>query len=477
MPSKRMPIPFTGQESKGKNVFLNSEECINYYPEPLKGSIILRGCPGKIERVDINQGDGKPVRAQIESAGFAWAVCYDGLFRYDTNFNVTQITGSMQLDDPVFMIENGLQIGIFGGDRAYYYTHATDTLAEITDSDFPGASSATYQDGYAIVSRPSTNQFFLSDLNDFSSWDALEFGSAAWRSDNLVRVLSDHRDLWMFCEKSTQIFYNAGTGTPPFTNMEGAEIESGCAAVNSVARGGSAVFWLGYDDEGSLAVMMSVGRQPRPISNVGITEAIEGYTTTSDAIGFTYAENNHVFYELTFPTEDITFVYDLTTNLWHRRSSIINNHAARNRISNHLFFNGKHMVGDYTNGKIYETSRDIYDEDGTVLIAQRTAPAITNNQDLITFNEIQILFGPGTGLVTGNTEDTDPHAILDWSDDGGETYGNSLDLPIGKTGEYKNRAIEYRLGQARNRVFRIRMSAAVERDIFGAFAMVEVDTA
>ncbi len=474
MPSKRIPIPFTGQHSKGKNVFMNSEECINYYPEAMKSLIVLRGCPGKLECVDV--GTNQSIDAQIVSQGYVFVVSGGRLHRYDKNYNTITIDGIMDVSAPIAMVENELQIGIFGGARGYYYTHATETLAEITDADFPGASTATYQDGYAIVSKPDSAQFYLSDLNDFSSWDGLEFSSASWKSDQLIRVFSYNRDLWLFGDDSVEIRYNAGTGTPPFRNIDGAEIEIGCAAPGSVASGGGVVFWLGNDAEGTRSVLAASARSPREISTTSITETIEGFTTVSDAIGFTYHENNHLFYELTFPTEDTTFVYDLATQLWHKRSTRSDiGTLGRNRINNHVYYDGKHMVGDYTNGKIYEMSRDYYDENGDDLIAQRSSPTITQNQDLMTFNEIQILFGPGTGITTGDSEDMEPKAILDWSDDGGITWGNALEIPIGKLGEYKNRAIEYRLGQARNRVFRIKVSAAVERDILGAFSQVEVD--
>ena len=50
-----------------------------------------------------------------------------------------------------------------------------------------------------------------------------------------------------------------------------------------------------------------------------------------------------------------------------------------------------------------------------------------------------------------------------------------MDGPLGKIGEYENRAKSRQLGQGRNWVFRIRISAAVRRVILGATMEAEKD--
>ena len=130
MPSRRIEIPFTGRHNKGENIFLNPEECINYFPELLNGKIVLRGTPGKTEIADL--ATNQAVRKMVVAEGFGWIVSRDTLFKIDKSWNVTTISGSMDLTENVFMIINPLQIGIFGGDKGYYYTHSTGILAGIT---------------------------------------------------------------------------------------------------------------------------------------------------------------------------------------------------------------------------------------------------------------------------------------------------------------------------------------------------------
>ncbi len=58
--------------------------------------------------------------------------------------------------------------------------------------------------------------------------------------------------------------------------------------------------------------------------------------------------------------------------------------------------------------------------------------------------------------------------MMQFSDDGGHTWSNELWTGMGKEGEYKNRAIWRKLGQARTRVYRIMISDPVKRIIIGA---------
>jgi hypothetical protein len=69
-----------------------------------------------------------------------------------------------------------------------------------------------------------------------------------------------------------------------------------------------------------------------------------------------------------------------------------------------------------------------------------------------------------------------PSMMLRWSDDGGFTWSNERDIPIGMSGQYKNRAIARQLGQSRDRVYEVSISDPVPRDIIGATLFAESST-
>ena len=73
--------------------------------------------------------------------------------------------------------------------------------------------------------------------------------------------------------------------------------------------------------------------------------------------------------------------------------------------------------------------------------------------------------------------DTSPQVLLRWSDDRGRTWGNPLSATMGATGKYLTSVQFQRLGLARDRVFELYWSAAVDTALQGAFLILEpVDT-
>jgi hypothetical protein len=145
----------------------------------------------------------------------------------------------------------------------------------------------------------------------------------------------------------------------------------------------------------------------------------------------------------------------------------------RQRANCLAYMGGMQVAGDYTNGKLYWQTRTAYADDAYPLVAVRRAPQVwdKNNRARVVHSRLQIDFFPGVGLVSG--QGSDPQAILTWSDDGGQTFGNEHLAPIGKQGETKNRAIWRRLGSSRDRVYEVRVSDPVKRDVAGASLVVQ----
>jgi hypothetical protein len=65
--------------------------------------------------------------------------------------------------------------------------------------------------------------------------------------------------------------------------------------------------------------------------------------------------------------------------------------------------------------------------------------------------------------------------MIRWSDDGGFSYGNEIDVPIGLVGDTRNRAIVYQCGEARDRVWEVNFSDPVPRDMIGATLFGEAE--
>jgi hypothetical protein len=369
---------------------------------------------------------------------------------------------------------NGSQILIVDGSAGYIITVSTSSIASIADADFPnGVKRCTYQDGYFIVSGKSGSpSFWINQTSyDGATWDALDFASAEGSPDNTIGVISDHRELWLFGENSAEVWVNTGSSDFPFQRSGNTFIEHGCAAAGTIAKADNTVFWLGADDRGQGIVWRADGYTPMRISTHALEVSLSGYTL-SDAFAFTYQQEGHIFYVLTFPTSGATWVFDAATQQWHERvwRNANTGVLGRWRANCSVFAHGYHLVGDWETGEVFALDLDTYTDNSAPILRLRAAQTAEDKQDRLFFSSLQVDMETGVGTPTG--QGLNPQLVLRWSNDGGHTWSNEKMVSIGKTGEYSARAKFNRLGHGRNRVWEISMTDPVKFSIFGAVAEV-----
>jgi hypothetical protein len=109
-----------------------------------------------------------------------------------------------------------------------------------------------------------------------------------------------------------------------------------------------------------------------------------------------------VFYVITGGGLTTSLVYDASTQLWHEKAYLNDcGDYEPHRAATHIFAFGKHLMGDYKSGKIYEQSLDILDDDGEEIRRERIFTHLSNENNRFKANEIQIDFEGGVGLTTG----------------------------------------------------------------------------
>lgn len=324
-----------------------------------------------------------------------------------------------------------------------------------------GATQVSWIDGYLILIQKNSNQFYVSEWNG-TAFDPLNFATAEGNPDNIVAQIALNRDLWLFNTQSTEIFTNTGNPDFPFERVQSGFIEQGCSAAFSVAKTAGVVFWLSRDESGSGMVMAAGGPTPQRISTHAIEQAISTYSDISTARGYTYQKDGHSFYVLNF--SEATWVYDLTTKLWHERAYLNDGILERHRGDTHAFLPnlGIHLIGDYQNNKVYELKESIKTDSGQEIKRLRSCPHISNEiLGRIFHTSLQVGMETGIGL-DGSAQGSDPKIMLRFSDDGGHTWSNEKQAAIGKLGNYKTRAIWRRLGQSRDRVYEVSVSDPID---------------
>jgi hypothetical protein len=363
------------------------------------------------------------------------------------------------------MDDNATTLVLVDGTTAGYTVDlAAGTTTAINDPAFYGADRVSYIDTYMIFNKPGTPQFYSSDSNSIT-FDPLWFANKVAYSDYLVTLAVAHREIWLLGQTTSEVWIDAGATQFPFQAMQGVFIDYGCAAKSSVAKTDNALFWLARDKTGQGIVMRGASYEAKRISTHAIETAISGYGAISDAIGYCYQQQGHVFYVLTFPTADKTWAFDIATGQWHERAWLDGDGVEHRHRSNcHAFAYGANVVGDWQNGNLYALDLNTYTDNGAPIKRVRGFPHMLADgrrviyRQFIADMQVGTTTAPGTAIVS-----------LRWSDDRGASWSNLIQGSLGATGEYLTSIQFQRLGMARDRVFEVAWSEPIPTALNGAF--------
>lgn len=431
-----------------------------------------------------------PIRGEYTLSNGAQAVVSGSEIYQSTALGVYAKAGDiLTASGPVSMADNGTQLCIVDGANGYIVSLSTGTVTQITSAGWTGADTVTFQDGYFIFNNPGTGQFYWSDLYDGLNEDPLNFITAEGSPDNTVAVLSNQRQLWVAGAKTIEVFWNSGSETT-FSRIDGAFIEYGCGAAQSLKKLANSIIWLGGGQNGAGIVWMAVGFQPKRISNHAVEYAIQKTGDISGATAWVYQVDGHNFYCLNLPGADVTWVFDISTGQWHERAYLVNGEFQRHRAECYSFAFDTHIVGDYENGNLYALDPEVRSDNGQPLKWVRRAPHLGANRKRIFYSRAELVARVGTGLdaqalyaefaygepdyeasdywesgILANK--LDPSVELRYSDDYGNTWSTPRRRSLGKIGEYAKRVYWDQLGQSRNRTFEISGSDPVKIALLG----------
>jgi hypothetical protein len=397
-----------------------------------------------------------------------WRVSATGAYSELGTFNTSS-------SGPAWMRNNQTQLCIVDGVTGYVYTPASNSFVPITDADFPGAGGLEYQDGYGLFFQPGTNKWFFSSINNFLTFDALDFYSKEATTDNIQAIRSLNREPSIFgVNKGTELWYNAGGDnsslqTPTFIRNVAGLINYGLASPKGVDdMDGTVMTWL--TDRGQL--VEARGTTTKVVSNQMFDREVAGdgslvypgYSTIGDCITFSYRDQGHIFQQFTFPTADVTWVLDGTTGLLLKRQSYkVAGGYGRHRANCYTKLGNKHYVGDYENGTIYKMSAEYVQDDGHAIRRRLYSQDVTGGRSLISFPNIQILIEAGRGLPGGSAAQIG----LEFTPDGGQTWSNMVNRSVGAVGQYQWQANWNQQGSAYRRMYRLTMTDAIIWKIIG----------
>ena len=444
-----------------------NQDTVNYIPEIAQVSdgarnvAILKTVPAN-KAITLNSWDTGVTQAHLVVDNTLYLVVDGALFRVHfgidsaTMFPVTGTKLSVFGNGRCYMnyMQNGTgyDISIYSGQNGYVYNTTNNTLTQIPD--FQGSIACGFLDQYMIGLLPDGSYWFTSDVADPLAFSFFDKYSSEASPDILVGLAVTTREIWVFNQSTIEIFYNAGQ---QFERNNGAVIQRGCMANNSIQVVNGAPIWLGDDGR----VYMANGYQAQAISTPAIESELAKSADLTNCHSYQWESRGHVVYCLTI-NDGMTFCYDMATQIWHRRESFLSKNSnawAVVRVGN------KQYCIDRNTSNLYLFDWDYYRDDdafNTLVCKRRTQYYHTNGQ-WMRCNQLYLVMN--TGDVPPNTTS---EILLRYSDDSGRNWSNYRKVTLGATGEYAKDIRFYNLGRTNNRLFEIVTSGNSRREIISA---------
>ena len=465
-----IPIPLVGPTYTSSSLPVAAQQTRNFYIEigqQANEIATFRSYPGltlfATTEAGVNRGFGKYNNE-------AYAVTDQTLYKISSAGVATSIgtisgTGQCDLQD------DGVNLVITTGEtKPYAYDGSTLTLG--TDVDLSSSSTVTYINR-RVVYDGTDNDIIFADLDnplDVNSANVIS-SDANPNARDTTAVYSFNQQVYAFSPEYIQPYYNSGVGNPPYDAITNSAKDVGLGAVHSIASNDDYMYFLGAD----FKVYRFYGLTLEPITNAAIGQAIEGYTYPERAKGFCYTLQGQNFYHLNFPGEE-TWLFsegagwtNLTTNNTH------DSHPMNGFVNAY----GKRLVSDRNSGNIYELDFDVYTNNGDTILRERATRSVSG-KDLgvpgarLFFHSLEIVVETGVGLISG--QGSDPEIMMEYSDDGGNSWSSVRTGKMGQQGDYmpRKKIIWHKLGSAYSRMFRFSVSDPVDVTLISANANVRV---
>lgn len=487
-----MRFGFVGPSYTAQSGAVADEECINWFAETNEsGDAVVRqqayggaeasglksyfGTPGLSVFAAFPSG---PVRGQYQQNGREFAVADNVFYEVFRDGTFTPL-GTVATDgNAVSICANSIQLLIVSGGKAYCFTLGTNVLLEIPANQLAGVPvQCDCSDTIGVLMFQGSNKFQMSQVLDFSSWPGQLVNEVSVFAENINGIKVNHRELWVMGLQRSQVYQDTGS-TEVFDVISGALIETGCAAPFSLARLDNSVFWVGQDERGALIAWRSNGYTPSRVSTHAVEVWLSRQQNISQLVSYSYQDRGHLFWVLYVPNSDCSWVYDVGENLWHKRATWSTESATYSPhwSWNHAYAFGKHLVGDWNSGNLYELSFDNLDDNGTLIRRLRRPPIVEDEKKWLyhqqVIADVETGLGPQPPLVDGDGKPRPPLVMLRWSNDRGKTWSNVHVRGCGNAGQYGGIVKWMRLGRSRGRVFELTVTDPIRWTITDAYLEV-----
>lgn len=301
--------------------------------------------------------------------------------------------------------------------------------------------------------------FYADPNGKYNGYGFLTY--AEWNPDNITALISNGSFLYTFGPRSVQCFSYRDDLNKPFVSPDNAAESIGIRAPNSIASCGPYVAWLAASDVGQNGIYVMQGNEKQRVSTISIERQISKMEYPEDAVGQFWEENQHLFYCITFRTDKVSLVYDLTEQEWHARESY--EHGLW-RPQFATFAYNRIFFGDLGSDALVYMDDDKYTEwDGLCIVRLRRGGALYSDNSPFYCDAVNITLN--NGQIDNPT--LDPRVMMRYSADGNSWTDMEIGS-MGAIGRYDTQTTWWRLGLCRYLTIEISCSDPVDFAIVSA---------
>lgn len=341
------------------------------------------------------------------------------------------------------------------------YTNGT-TLTTVTDVTAPtNATFVAWFSNRFVANSTGSNYFYATGVNPATSLFDNTYWSSAFnpfaaevKGDDVTAIHSFSGELWVSGEEGIEIWQD--DGATPFVTLQTSFLETGAIAPYSITRIDLSVYAL-VKLQGELMVCRYDSRNPTPISQA-ISRPLNSLTNVRDAIGFHLFTGGISFFVLTFPSEGITYAWDIKNEYWMYWGTWMPETGAydlyEGQHSAYASKWGQYLVQSRLNSKIYAVSRDYYSDANNMIRAYYLSPSLDHGTLKRKKCREMILY---TKQLPGNNTGT-KQLTLKWNNEGRAQWSNEIFVSVDLEDQYSNIVRFKQLGVYRNRRYALTMA-------------------
>lgn len=455
---KDLPLKLIGSNKFGRYPKMSSEQTYNMIISD--GWFVPFG--GYKRVVTINQeGEGRGIYSSAK-LNKLFAVIDDEVWSFDPSLSQTLIGTMESFTGDVFISENNVgQLAFSDSQNLYIYDSTDGSFTELTAAVLgftPGY--LTFQNGRFVSPDLQTNQWRLSDIGNGLSWpfDAQHVGEVSTKPTRAVaciRFPGRGNLLLVFGETVGEQWFDVGAQLFPYQRNQSTNIDYGCINPATIASNEDVVCWVSANEQSGPAIMYTMGTEVKKISTDGIDFKLADLQHPKNCYGFMLRLDGHVCYVVTWPEDNLSYLYDFNTDMFFTLTDEKMNAFIAKKVA---FFNNNYYFVSLNDGNLYQLNSEFltYDYgDGDIkeIPYIRICPNIAfPDQSRFNIGYMGFTIQQGTFAFYDTDTDNIPHIDLSLSKDGGTAYGSNVRKTMRPQGIRANRLLWRQLGSANDLV-------------------------